>query len=792
MSELEKLVPALRHALDVWRIRSADSEELLNRQITVSVEYTGDVIELQRAGLSTGYDTNGEVTGQIAFRDLERLAAVSGVARVTMQPSAQPMLDETVAEMRVPWKVPPGFSGKGAGVIIAVIDTGIDIFHESLRTSSGQTRILELWDQSNGLTGGSAPTAGFQQIGRIYNAPQINTAITAGPPFESVDTNGHGTHVAGTAAGNGSQDDRCSNPGKYVGVAPEADMVIVKAIALTAGQGNTKDALRWCAEAGARHKVALNPEKPVVINCSWGSDLGAHDGNDYHDISVDRILRPTGNPIPAGLAVVVSAGNEGNGDTHDSGVLQPGASTTVSFYMPDNSTAADPIHIWYNGNASITVQLTAPVSTAFPGTNTTGLFAPGGAGSPFTIGGMQISITSPTNGDPAHGNKKDISISISATGNRSNRDGVWQLALSNTSAVAANWDIWTQSSHDEGYPIFRLPSESGDPPARRRNNTIGAPGSSRNAITVANYLSDEIQSSSSRGPASYPVGTPSGEVKPTIAAVGAAVTAPRSRDDKDVPSSCCNQKVVDKSGTSMAAPHVAGLVALMFEKNRNLTFEQVRGHLQHSARLDGIPAAETPVIIDPLPGIRWSNIWGAGKVNAQVALAEMPAALAEMPAAANASVGGGGSGGGPIMFMDNPEWGYTPHTIFSRLGDWRLRFGPRPGPMLVAALISRHVDEVLRLINHNNRVGAIWRRNGGPLLVRHLLYSHQSPATLLPATVDGRDIGILISRFLPILDRFGGERLKADIAYYRNFVRQWPGADLGGLDSEALRLGGKS
>ena len=145
-----------------------------------------------------------------------------------------------------------------------------------------------------------------------------------------------------------------------------------------------------------------------------------------------------------------------------------------------------------------------------------------------------------------------------------------------------------------------------------------------------------------------------------------------------------------------------------------------------------------------------------------------------------------------ISSAQNPEWGYTPHTIFSRLGDWRLRFGPRPGLMLVAALISRHVDEVLRLINHNNRVGAIWRRNGGPLLVRHLLYSHQSPATLLPATVDGRDIGILISRFLPILDRFGGERLKADIAYYRNFVRQWPGADLGGLDSEALRLGGKS
>jgi len=244
--------------------------------------------------------------------------------------------------------------------------------------------------------------------------------------------------------------------------------------------------------------------------------------------------------------------------------------------------------------------------------------------------------------------------------------------------------------------------------------------------------------------------------------------------------------VVDgRGGTSMASPHVSGLVALMFEKNRNLTFEQVRGHIQHSARQDGIPAAEAPVIIDPLPGIPWSNIWGAGKVNAQVALAEMP------EAASLGGGGGGGGGGGASISLDEGAWGYTPHTIFSRLGDWRRRFGPRPGLMLAASLISRHVDEVLHLINHNARVGAVWRRNGGPLLVRHLLYSHRAPETLLPATVNDRDMCNLIGRFLPILDRFGGARLKADIVRYRGFVESWPGGDLGGLDQQAMRLGGQ-
>src|SRR4051794_36572431 len=75
--------------------------------------------------------------------------------------------------------------------------------------------------------------------------------------------------------------------------------------------------------------------------------------------------------------------------------------------------------------------------------------------------------------------------------------------------------------------------------------------------------------------------------------------------------------------------------------------------------------------------------------------------------------------------------GYIPHNLSSRLADWHKRFGPRPGLMLLAALISDHVDEGLRLVNGNRRVGAVWRRSGGPLLVRHLFYSHAAPQPVL-------------------------------------------------------------
>jgi hypothetical protein len=228
----------------------------------------------------------------------------------------------------------------------------------------------------------------------------------------------------------------------------------------------------------------------------------------------------------------------------------------------------------------------------------------------------------------------------------------------------------------------------------------------------------------------------------------------------------------------MAAPHVTGLVALIFQKNKNLTFEQARAHIQHAARIDGIPAADVPPVYDAGLGVRANQLWGSGKANAAQTLADIPAA---------ALAGGGGGGGGNIVF-DEGEWGYTPHNYASRLGEWRNRFGPRPGLMLFASLVSEHVDEVLRLVNNNPRVGAVWRRNGGPLLVRRLLYGPPPQEALLPAAIEGCDVCTLLRRLLAILARFGGSRLQADIIRFREFAEAWPGADLQRLDEEALRL----
>jgi subtilisin family serine protease len=921
---MSKLSPNLVAEFGFWRAHSSTGTESATsetsaravgasssseqKRVIVGVTHDGDIEVLREAGLQAGLDFNGRVRGSIAYEDLERLAAVPSVVYIEKVPEYYPTLDGTVAEMRVPWKVPPTdpWPGKGAGVIVAIIDTGIDIFHDSFKKTATTTRILELWDQA-ASTGGSMPPAAFQQIGRVYSSADINAGLAAGPPFHSVDKNGHGTHVAGIAAGNGSQDDRCSNPGKYVGVAPEADLVIVKAIDLPEGaQSNEEDALKWCAQAGTRHG-----NKPVVINCSFGSSSGPHDGTDYDDRTLEGILRPAG-PVPSGLAIVCAAGNDGDNEIHENGIIAANGSATVSFTIPEDSIKRDYLDIWYNGTATLSLTLTAPPNPGLGGPNSIGPIAPGAAGSPFTIGGMTIEVGSSTAPIPIHNNQKHIWVSITAartqlssainatvasitvasaagfptSGNyqikigseqltvtagqgtttwtvtrgvngttaaahpnnadveRSDvaiRPGQWQFTLLETAGVEANWRAWFETGpRGDPHPTFRLPSES-DIVERRRFNTIGSPGSALTAITVANYSDDngKIWPSSSRGPQTLPTqtrwqpnqvygvgnhviptGTQTGfryrcitagtsgaaepswpttlgqsvadgpvqwlavgalvhELKPTISAPGASVAAPRSREnsrENPQPSSCCDQLVVDKTGTSMSAPHITGLIALMFQKNRNLTFEQVRGHLQRATRIEGIPGPEVPPIFDPLLNIRASSIWGAGKANAAAVLADIPAAA------------GGGSGGGGSFSIEESEWGYTPHTIYSRLGDWRSRFGPRPGLMLMAALISEHFDQVLRLVNNNSKVAAVWQHQGGPLLVRHLLVSHPTDLIVMPAVVDGHDVGLLLQRFLWILKRFGNSNLQLNIGHYGSFVKSWPGGDLQLLDQKALGL----
>lgn len=213
----------------------------------------------------------------------------------------------------------------GAGVLVAILDSGIDMKLPEFRKRDGSTRIRYLWDQT--LRPDAAPAAGEPDsregdgdflrrppagylLGVEFDADQINRALeaqTAQQQYEmlpSIDTNGHGTAVAGIAAGNSPA---------YQGVAPEAELLIVKlGLPDASSFPRTTEIMR--AVTYAINK-AVELQMPLVINLSFGNTYGAHDGSSL----IERFLD---NAAEIGRTVIcVGAGNEGNSGGHLAGSL---------------------------------------------------------------------------------------------------------------------------------------------------------------------------------------------------------------------------------------------------------------------------------------------------------------------------------------------------------------------------------------------------------------------------------------------------------------------------------------
>ena len=117
-----------------------------------------------------------------------------------------------------------------AGVVIGICDSGIDIFHKNFQKPGGGSRILAIWDQTLTATAPQGPPPGYT-LGTLFTPADIASALAhPDQPFAHRDTAKHGTHVAGIAAGNASQAGNCHGAGRFWGVAPDADLVIVKVL----------------------------------------------------------------------------------------------------------------------------------------------------------------------------------------------------------------------------------------------------------------------------------------------------------------------------------------------------------------------------------------------------------------------------------------------------------------------------------------------------------------------------------------------------------------------------------
>jgi hypothetical protein len=232
--------------------------------------------------------------------------------------------DDVHAATQPPY--PPG-SSTGAGVVVGIVDTGIDYNHGDFKNGS-TSRITRIWDQTDG--------AGPAASGFGYGSEWTQAQIEAGTARER-DNDGHGTHVTGIAAGNGS-----ASGYVYTGTAPEAEIMFVKTDFL---EDSIIDAVSWVqVRAGS---------KPSVVNLSLGSQFGPHDGTGDLDLAMNALSGP-------GAIIVAAAGNDRDSDIHAEAVVSVSATQEFDLVIPNFNNDGIPetdllfLDGWYPGNRSFT------------------------------------------------------------------------------------------------------------------------------------------------------------------------------------------------------------------------------------------------------------------------------------------------------------------------------------------------------------------------------------------------------------------------------------------------------
>ena len=256
----------------------------------------------------------------------------------------------------------------GRGVVVGIIDTGIDFRHLDFTVpgSGGrQTRIKAMLDMTE--YGTQSPDPGWNYllpgqsavIGHLYTEADINAALQNPKPADQNsdivkerDKYGHGTHVAGTAAGNGLAS---PTTGTYAGMAPEADLIIVKASRQNNDEADfdTTDIIN--ALEFVKQKASELGE-PFVINLSLGGQVGPHDGTTPDERAIDSLVSGG-----AGRVVCVAAGNDGDSSIHARGTVPAGGSHTLDYNV--NGTASI-IDLYQNKSDRFTVTVTSPDGVA--------------------------------------------------------------------------------------------------------------------------------------------------------------------------------------------------------------------------------------------------------------------------------------------------------------------------------------------------------------------------------------------------------------------------------------------
>jgi subtilisin family serine protease len=454
----------------------------------------------------------------------------------------------------------------GRGVVVGVVDTGVDWRHPDFRRGDGSTRIERfLWAHAVDGTDVSR----FE----VFDASVIDAALTGQAAVPQGDPQGHGTHCASIAAGNGRASD-----GRFAGVAPQAALVAVRSEPL----------FDTHSIEGIRQVFEVAGGRPAVVSMSLGGHFGPHDGTTALENEIARVSGP-------GRIVVVAAGNEAADGIHATGRLEPGRDLVIPFRVGDPELQY--VDVWIPRGDQVDLWVETPDGARH---------VPDGRARRGVFGIFQADFVE----DPIN---RDQNLTVLVADGRVNHR--WQLRIRPAVVVHGEVHAWAGTTNPST-SAFLFPGVT-DP-----RYSVGMPGTEERAVVVGSFVSRNrvptvegdlftedlalggLSPFSSHGP------TRTGYQKPDVVAPGQYVTAALAAGSEMAtqaryrPRHSPTPGYLSIQGTSMATPFVAGMIALLLEREPTLTPEGVQQRLRVTSRSD----AQT--------GAVWNTGFGFGKLDA--------------------------------------------------------------------------------------------------------------------------------------------------------------------------------
>lgn len=534
-----------------------------------------------------------------------------------------------------------GISYNGSGVIVGVVDSGIDCTNADFNVSASDstTRMITYWDQTiNG--------SGVQEIigsgGVEYTTAQIQSGTTC--EEDSPDTDGHGTHVTGIAA---------SSNATYTGMAPASSIIMVKAPLSAALDGGTFssyviDAVNYI------FRKAQSLKRPAVVNLSLGTSFGAHDDTSNLEIALNGFLSNV-----QGRAIVNAAGNENYpsslstastyGGLHALISATSGSPVAYEFKilsaLDSYSVGGTQADIWLESGGTCSVTLNAFSGTQKTSATVQVLSVSPGNQSSATDGNIVVTVNFTDSANANNGKQQAVvTIAAASSSKASFLDNyTYDLIFSGTCSGHA-WLYFDSTSINDftkdlngttnatyGYTYVAGDSNYTTTIPATASSVIAA-GSFMGRAFWTNLLGNTVDNTSMSPACGTGVGgtmsdislfsslgpTADGRTKPDISAPGEPVLSTMSSSVASGLSSACKADATHMydAGTSMSSPAVAGIVALMLQRNGCLTPSEIKTLLTDNPTTDSFTGTTG------LP----TDVWGYGKINAVAAVAATTAA----------------------------------------------------------------------------------------------------------------------------------------------------------------------